>query len=134
MTESEFATFKKRVDEDRTFLYNAVMPWRVTHTHDVSGAPICARRDGAINGASVNVESYYVVISVVAKNAKSTIMLPASTPIEDAMAFADDILKRYGVVFIEPDAVATASPDAVPDAAPGDNVTQPGCCITPTDK
>lgn len=134
MTESEFAAFKNRVDEDRAFVYRTVMPWRVVNTSRDDGSPVAMRRDGAVNGASVNVETHYVVITVTANNSKSSVMLPASTSIEDAKAFADDILKRYGVVFIEPDVVATASPDAVSNTVPGADVTPSGCCITPTDK
>lgn len=134
MTESEFVAFKNRVDEDRAFIYRTVMPWRVINTGVRNNNPDNARRDGVINGAYVNLEANCVTISVTVNNAKSTVMLPASTPIEEAMSFADDILKRHGVVFIEPDAVVTASPDAAPDAVPGANVTPSGCCITPTDK
>lgn len=134
MTESEFAAFKNRVDEDRSFIYRTIMPWRVSRIGAHDGEPVVMCRDGAINGASVNVETNYVIISVTVNNAKSTVVLPTSTSIEDAMAFADDILKRHGVVFIEPDAVAAASPDSVPDAAPDAGVTLSGCRVTPTDK
>ena len=132
MTESEFVAFKSRVDEDRAFIHRTVMPWRVTHV--MLGKPVVMRRDGPVNGASISVESYYVVISVTVNNTKSSVMLPESTSIEEAMSFADDILKRHGVVFIEPDAVVTASPDAVSNTVPGADVTPSGCCITPTDK